>query len=51
MVGVSLNVQENYHLWDQKTWCGNFLLLVREKIISRTKTKKNSRVNFQKHEP
>ncbi|WP_370572536.1 DUF1661 domain-containing protein [Porphyromonas gingivalis] len=27
------------------------MLLVREKIISRTKTKKNSRVNFQKHEP
>ncbi|WP_353309031.1 DUF1661 domain-containing protein [Porphyromonas gingivalis] len=25
--------------------------MVREKIISRTKTKKNSRVNFQKHEP
>ncbi|WP_370701740.1 DUF1661 domain-containing protein [Porphyromonas gingivalis] len=27
------------------------MLLVRGKIISRTKTKKNSRVNFQKHEP
>ncbi|MDR4976452.1 DUF1661 domain-containing protein [Porphyromonas gingivalis] len=25
--------------------------MVRGKIISRTKTKKNSRVNFQKHEP
>ncbi|WP_249158522.1 DUF1661 domain-containing protein [Porphyromonas gingivalis] len=25
--------------------------MVRKKIISRTKTKKNSRVNFQKHEP
>ncbi|USI96864.1 DUF1661 domain-containing protein [Porphyromonas gingivalis] len=25
--------------------------MVREKIISRTKTKKNSRVNFQKYEP